>query len=217
MFSDLAGTVPANAGEPAGRIVGARGQHHLAAPQDTKRPTYDLDASGRPHLVTASGDLMVSDATLVIKGPMFIVAAVSRSAAAGLPLFRLIKDSGNYAGINNVSSGQRAANVARYASGAVASVLPNIDPWPLDEIEVISAQLIDGAMDVRIGDLELSGLSPFTGGVEATGAGIGLNANSLTSGAAQVMRFYGGAVFYAKPTPRERDEIHQYYRERLGL
>lgn len=217
MFEDRAGAVPATIGSRLGRIVGAQGQHYMAAATDNGRPTYAVDGEGRPHIVTASSNFMVSAATLSIQPPLFLVAALSRPAMTSLPLFGLVVDGSNYARISNVSGGNRCSFATRLAGGTVASVVSQVDAWPLDRIEVVSAQMIGGVIDLRVGDIEVSSSGAYAASDVAPGAAIQLNANTLTSGAAQVMQFYGGAVFYGQPSPRERDEIHGYYKAKLGL
>ena len=210
LFQDVAGTTPVTAaGQPVGRMLdkSPNGNHWTAAANNTTRPTYQIDADGKPYLQFDGSNDVLFAATPFVQTTDAIFTAImglfsapqsttktllaNNSTASGTPFVVPFQSEGATANLRS--------QIRNDGSGSIAGV-PSVPAMDSTK-RVLTAQFFGANASLRIrmasnrpagggtGGYNSTAIGTFTGPFTVTRAGLGANPGATPA------NFFNGRVY----------------------
>ncbi|MGJ0508942.1 MAG: hypothetical protein ACR652_17800 [Methylocystis sp.] len=229
LFQDIAGTIPVTAdGDLVGCIKSVDDPaFDLVAPDDASRPTFRIDALGRPYVEAGSGKGLSIRTPLMLTIPFYQVAALATTA-----------DQTSVSGIKGYLN---SADIQNGGFASAKAVTQGVSPvshdfaepeslfyaWPILRPAVFDAMMDAGSVSFRQDGIETAGFSPVatTWGQRELFAEHSIYGVNITSqdpannyvgiAGTGTTHFYGGAFVVSKPPAAQRDALVAYFAAQL--
>jgi hypothetical protein len=174
LFQDIAGTIPVTAaGQPVGMMRDKSGlNRHAVATLDARRPTYEVDSSGRPYILGDGVDdcLVVPNFNMSLTDAVCVFAGVRKqSDAAFQVIFDLSADPNSTNGTFLLGSGTLAGDLLRrtWAFGSRGSVIAlngaAIYAAPITSVVTGIGKISTSANTIRVNGAQISQVTSSQG------------------------------------------------------
>ena len=195
-------------------------RNHLVQSGASALPTYQVDANGVPYLLT-TGAQLVSTYDMTGAIPVYFAAAVARLTRESKIMMNLYGNSGW--GINFTNQNGDGGLIGSTGTGGSALTYTPVASWSVGQPFVAdvlfesyktSSWVYGGERDIVTatngGSRTVVNSSPA--GETITAAKLSINYNNASS-----HRFYGGVLFFGKPTDDQRRGVNQWLKRICGL